>query len=180
VEFFLNDLYGPHDFTQRDQDVTRAWSSLKRTLPARAAGILARAIELDVLTTELDHAMAAQLPAGPLTNAGYASAYRAMNRAESRRRQIVLTIGIGEDLDRIVRHAWIGVALKAAHLAAHAAGLGALQDFLERGYTAFRRVRGAERLLTAIRERETELMNALFSGTGDPLDRVKSHVGASK
>jgi hypothetical protein len=56
----------------------------------------------------------------------------------------------------------------AARLPAYAAGFGALQDFNERGFHAFKVMGGAGVLLTAIRTRETALMEALFSNAPDP------------
>jgi hypothetical protein len=162
VEFFLSDLYGPQEFKHRDRDLERAWRHLERALPAAAMKVLGQAIEIDVLTLELDHAMVRALGAAPLSEAAYAAAYRAVNRQSSRTRQIDLIVSVGEALDRIVRRAWLGPLLKTANVPARAAGFGALQDFLERGYAAFRRMRGAEPLLSAIRERETRFMNSMF------------------
>lgn len=164
VEFFLSDLYGPQDFSRRDQELSRAAAPLRRALPAALLGVLAKAIELDVLTAELDQGMLERLAERPLTDAAYATAYRALDRAAERRRQIELTVSIGADLEQLVRQRWIGLALRAAHLPARAAGFGALQQFLERGFVAFRRMGDARPLLQAIRERETELMERLVRG----------------
>lgn len=172
IEFFLTDLYGPRDFTRRDVELARAWRYFRRALPDAALELLAKAIELQVLTAELDLAMVLQLAGEPLTAASYAAAYRAVGRPEQRRRQIELIIAIGERLERIVRHAWIGLALRAAHAPAHAAGLGVLQDFLERGLAAFRQMPGAQRLLGAIGEREEQWMQALLRGGDEPLQAL--------
>lgn len=163
IDFFLTDLAGPQDFTRRDRDLTFAWVRLQRTLPQPALNVLARAIEFEVLTAELDHALAAQLPPGPLTESTYAAGYRAVGNREARVRQIELVISMGWDLDWMVRMPGIGLILQLAHIPAHAAGFGALQDFLERGFAAFREVRSTERLLDAIRERETRLLDTLFA-----------------
>ncbi len=168
VTFFLTDLYGPEEHTRRDQDLGRAWSILSRTLPRAALGLLERAIQLQTLTAQLDEAMVQQLAAGPVTQESYAAAYRAVGRPEARRRQIDLVLTIATDLERVVRHAWVGLALRAARAPAHAAGFGALQDFLERGFAAFRRMKDAGRLLNAIREREMRLCAALFEGAAAP------------
>jgi hypothetical protein len=162
VEFFLSDLYGPQEFSHRDRDLARAWRHLKRALPAAAMKVLGRAIEIDVLTLELDHAMVGALGAAPLTDVTYAAAYRVVDDQTARTRQIDLIVSVGEDLDRIVRRVWLGPLLKAAHVPAHTAGFGALQDFLERGYDAFRRMHDAERLLKVIRERETLFMDSML------------------
>jgi hypothetical protein len=164
VDFFLSDLYGAHDFSAREREITRAWRYLKRSLPEAPLRALGRAIELDVLTVELDHAMAAALPAGPLNDAAYAQAYRTVGQRAERERQIELVVRAGGDLDRAVQHAWMGVVLKAAHGPAHAAGFGVLQDFIERGYRAFKAMGTAREFLAIVRERETTLMEALFAG----------------
>jgi hypothetical protein len=164
VEFFLNDLYGPQDFSRRDQELSRAITPLRRALSAAALEVLAKAIELDVLTAELDQGMLEQLPERPLTDASYALAYRALGRPAERQRQIDLTVSIGAGLERLVRRRWIGIALRAAHRPAHAAGFGVLQRFLERGFAAFGRMGSARALLQAIRERETRLMETLLRG----------------
>lgn len=169
IEFFLSDLYG-QDFARRNLELARAWRYFKRALPAAALKMLQQAIELETLTVELDQAMLPYLAAGPIDRAGYAAAYRALGRSDERKRQIDLLISIGAELRRIVRRPWIGLALRAAHVPAHAAGVGVLQDFLERGFAAFRPLRESELLLRAIRVRETQLMQALLSGSKDGFD----------
>lgn len=172
VEFFLSDLYGVHDFAARDKEMLRAWRFFKRSLPEAPRRALARAIDLDVLTEELDRAMVVALPARPLDESLYAEAYRTVDRRAARRRQIDLVVKAGEDLDRAVRHVWIGPLLAAAHAPARAAGFGVLQDFIERGYRAFKVMRGADEFLATVRARETALMEALFAGRSSPLARV--------
>lgn len=187
VEFFLNDLYGPQDFSRRDQELSRAVVPLRSALPASLLAVLASAIELDVLTLELDQGMIGQLGDRPLTEASYAMAYRALGEAATRRRQIELTVSIGAALERLVRHRWIGLALRAAHLPARAAGFGVLQRFLERGFAAFLHMGNAQPLLAAIRERETGLMDRLLAGepaagslpTSEPASPYMSRASAT-
>ena len=177
VEFFLTDVYGSDNIARRDRDLARAWRYLKRALPQGALEVLERAVALDLLSTELDHAMAERLPAAVLSPAIYAATYRRVGRVDERRHQIDLLVGIGTDLDRIVQRTWIAVALRSAHVPAYAAGFGALQEFLERGLTAFRRMRGAENFLALIRARETHLLEAIISGD-PPYEAVLKQVAA--
>jgi len=128
--------------------------------------VLENALELEVLTLEFDHAMVRALRLRALDGAAYAAAYREVDDERSRLRQIELIVGLGEILNRVVKRAWIGPLLQAGHIAAHAAGFGALQDFIEHGYSAFRHMGDAEPLLGAIRERETHFMHTLL-GSGD-------------
>lgn len=162
VSFFLSDLYGPQDFSRRDADLSRAWGVLRRTLPRSALEIMILAIELEVLSEELDLAMAQRLRQGPLTAASYAQAFREVGQPEARWRQIGLILDIGERLDRVVRIPLVGVALRAARTPARIMGFGSLQDFIERGFGAFAGMPSAAPLLAAIRERETTFVKALL------------------
>ena len=170
VDFFLNELYGPQDFTRRDDDVRRAWKYFKRALPDAALRVLQRALALQVLSEELDQGMAERLIGETITRTSYCSAYRQVGTPDARREQIDLLIAVGEDLERLVRHAWISLALRSSRVPAKAAGFGALQDFLENGFAAFRRMKGAERFLSAILQRETDVMEALFNRSADPFE----------
>jgi len=163
VDFFLRDVYGPQEFAHRDRDLARAWRYLNRALPRAAFDLLTRAIELHVLTAELDLALTDVLPAGPVSAQTYETAYRTLNRRGARAHQIDLVVAIGQDLSRLVRRPWVALALRAAHTPAHAAGLGTLQDFLERGFAAFRQMSDPQRLLQAVRDRETRLMDAFLN-----------------
>ena len=170
VEFFLTDLYGPHDFGTRDRLFDRAWERLRRTLPRIVLSALADTVELQGLTAELDHAMVAELAPGTVTQESYAAAYHAVGHPAQRARQIELIVGIGSMLDRAVAHPLTGLALVAARVPAYATGFGALQSFFERGYDAFREMKGAASLLDTIRSREMQLMQALLRGDPRPLD----------
>lgn len=162
LDFFLSDLYGPEDFSRRDADLKRALGKLQRALPARLLDLLGMALELQVLTVELDQQLAAALPSTHIDMDSYAAAYRCVGREEDRRHQINLIVRIGHELAAIVRHRWIGLALRAAHNPARLAGFATLQQFLERGFEAFVRMGDAEELFGIIRQRETALMRSLL------------------
>ncbi len=179
VEFFLSDLYGPQDFAERNRQLIRASSYLQRALPAAAVAVLEASLGLEALTMELDQAMAAELPEAAIDAASYAAAYRAVGRPDTRSRQIELLLDIGRRLDRLAHHAWVGLALRAAHAPAHVAGLGVLQDFLERGFAAFRHMRDARPLLQAVEARENALLRALFGGDAAARALLEPRLGCA-
>ncbi len=165
VTFFLADLYGPQDLSERDAQVIRALDKLKRFLPSGALQALARAFELHVLSIELDAATAAALPDDRTIDAiNYAGAYRAAGRPGDRERQIALIGDIGRLLDGLAHRPEVGLAIRLARGPAHAAGYGELQDFLERGFDAFKTMDGASDFLSTIDRRERALMDSLFAG----------------
>lgn len=165
-EFFLADLYGEGDFTDRDRAVERVVPIMLRLLPEGVLASLARAIELNALSHELDYQMAAALPArctrvDAITDVDYAEAYRAAAERAARRRQLALLLVLGRELDRLVRKPMLSELLHLCRWPARMAGLGALQSFLERGFDAFGKLGGAGRFLGIILRRERAFMDAI-------------------
>jgi len=166
--FFLDDLYGPKDFSGRDQEMMRILPTMSRILPASAVETAALAIELEALSEDLDQRLAKALPAGPITDASYANAYRDSSSREERERQIALIDAVGHRLDALVKKPLVFSTLKLMRQPARVAGLSDLQDFLERGFASFREMKGADGFLALLRSRETEILNRLFSGAAEP------------
>lgn len=165
-EFFLADLYGEGDFADRDRAVERVVPIMMRILPEGVLASLARAIELNALSQELDYAMAAALPehcisAAEISDVDYASAYAASAESAMRRRQLALLLVLGRELDRLVRKPMLSELLHLCRWPARLAGLGALQSFLERGFDAFGRLNGAGVFLSTILMRERAFMSAI-------------------
>ena len=170
MDFFETDLYGGADFAQRDADVARVAPVMAMMLPSRAIATIARAMEVNALSQELDRALLARLPRadGRLTVAEYCSAYRRMDNRPARVRQIELISEIGSALDRLVRMPLVYGALTMMRGPARLAGMAVLHDFLERGFDAFRRMKGADEFLATIVGRETALMDSIFDGANAP------------
>lgn len=177
ARFFLEDLYGPKDFTERDDEVARILPTMTRLLPVSAVQTFALAVELDCLSEQLDAALTdalreANAPGKPLLidAAAYAAAFRkCANRAE-REQQIALVGKIGVALDGLARKPLVAKAVEMMRRPAHAAGLGELHEFLERGFLAFRHMNGANEFLAIIDRRERQILKRLFAGDPDPFD----------
>jgi hypothetical protein len=170
VAFFQDDLYSGADFSRRDADLARVVPAMVRMLPATVIATVAHAVELDALSHELDRSLAARLPGrDPMFSvAQYCDAYRNPDDYPRRAHQRALIGSVGAALDRYVRTPMLGTALKMMRQPARLAGFAALQDFLERGFAAFRRMGGAEEFLATIDVRETHLHDAIVAGSNDP------------
>ena len=164
--FFLEHLYGPSDFSARDAQFARIVPALKRLLPDELKGTVRSLIELHALTEELDQCMAEQLgsmaAATPVDDSSYRLAWQCVGRACDRERQVVLMLAVGQSLDRHTRRPLLGATLRLMRSPAHAAGLGDLQAFLEKGFDAFRAMNGAEEFLQTIARNERAQIAALF------------------
>jgi len=175
ANFFLSDLYGAHDFSARDRAAERAVPLLEKLLPKSTMAPIERALELHALTIELDRALAEALASEPgaarrITSEAYGSAYRRCANRARRLHQIELIVAVGRDLDRVVRKPLIYRTLVLARKPARAAGFGELQDFLERGFRAFRQMGDATEFLATIEKRETAILERLFADAARPFD----------
>jgi hypothetical protein len=173
MNFFMEDLYAPRDFTQRDHDAERVHTFLKRFVPADMLKLATDAIELTRISNELDRRMLEELTALPgfrdhLTDEMYAEAYRRCNNLEDRERQIELLVGVMRDAASAAHLVLTGPALRMAKGPAHAAGWNEMFGFIERGHHAFAKVKNARPFLHAIEERETRIMDRIVRGEQDP------------
>lgn len=163
ARFFLDELYGPQEFSRRDQQFERVVPALVRLFPGDLIGTVEQLGELHALTEALDDSAAQHLPGLPCTAAGYAVAWQGAGRAPARERQIVLTGAIGSALEGYTRSRLMRTTLRMMRGPAQAAGLQDLQRFLESGFDAFGAMRGAGEFLGLVAQRERALAAALFA-----------------
>jgi hypothetical protein len=164
ARFFLEDLYGPTDFSLRDAQFERVIPGLVRIFPAEVVSSVATLSELHALSEEFDSAMGAALDTPEVDAARYGAAWRSVGRAADRERQIRLMLAVGQALERYTRRQVLRHTLRLMRVPAQAAGLETLQAFLERGFDTFAEMKGAQPFLDTIAERERRLAADLFAG----------------
>lgn len=162
ARFFLEELYGPHDFTRRDAQFSRVVPALVRLFPQEIVGTVESLAALHALSEVLDTDMGRHAPDGPLDRTAYVQAWQRTGRAADRERQIAVTLDIGRALDRYTRNPLMRHSLRMMRGPARAAGLRDLQTFLERGFETFGAMRGAKEFLDTIGQRERALAQRLF------------------
>ncbi len=176
AKFFLEELYSDSDYTDRDQQFSRIAGTLQTMFPAPVA---ATAVDLAVLhaqTEALDQDMGrAWLAHGQADAANdaalYAAAWRTVGQRPAREQQLHRVLAMGTDLARLTRTPGLRMMLRMMRGPANAAGMGALQKFLEAGFDTFgqlaRQRGGLEQFLATIEQRERALMDLLFDA--DPV-----------
>ena len=162
--FFLEDIYSSADFSERDAQFARIVPALVRLFPRDIVATVAQLAELHALSERLDTAMAGEFHDTQVTAPTYAAAWRAVGEPQSRQRQVELMLAVGSALDRYTRKPFWRQSLKLMRGPAQAAGLGALQQMLEKGFDTFRGLEGAQEFLNTISLRETNLSRRLFAG----------------
>jgi hypothetical protein len=168
TDFFVRDLYGPKDFSSRDAAMLRIVPVMARVLPAKAVETAALSVEVEALSEELDHRLAAALTGTEITEDTYAQAYRASATPGERGHQIQLIVDVGHRLEALVHWPFVYETMKLMRQPAKLAGLADLQDFLERGFHAFKAMGPADEFLTTVEGRERAILSRLFSGAAQP------------
>jgi hypothetical protein len=161
--FFLDELYGPSDFTQRDAQFARIVPGLVKLFPSQVVATVEALAALHALSERFDTAMGCAVEQEPIDAATYAKAWQRCDDAAGRERQIRLMEQVGTSLDALTRNPLLHHSLRLMRGPARAAGMSALQTFLEAGFDTFRAMRGAEEFLSLIGSRERSLATALFS-----------------
>lgn len=162
ARFFLEDLYGPQDFAERDAQFARIVPALVRMFPQEIVETVQSLVALHALTEMLDGRMAQALSTDEPDRASYVQAWQQVGSRLEREQQLAEVMSLGEQLDRYTRRTLLRQSLKLMRGPARAAGLGALQQFLERGFDTFGAMRGAQDFLARVQQRESVLMNRLF------------------
>jgi hypothetical protein len=171
--FFLDDIYAARDFAQRDRDVIEMHNFMQRFVPASLLRPLDETIALYALTQSLDQRLRDVLVdevgvTDGLTEAQYAEGYRRCDNYADRVRQIDKIVEIGSLLDVIIGLPLTGTALQMAKVPANRAGWTELTGFMERGYRAFKHMRGAGEFLDTIRRRERTILDRIYAEEPEP------------
>lgn len=175
ARFFLEELYSDKDYSLRDAQFARIAGGLQRFFPAQVVATAVSLAQLHVLTEELDYEMAvawitddANLNTPGETALRYVRAWKQVARREDRNRQLDEVLAVGHELDRLTRTRGLRLMLKLMRRPAMAAGVGALQSFLEAGFDTFADMAAkgerANAFLSLIRTRESQWIDALFDG----------------
>ena len=152
ARFFLEELYGERDYSERDAQFARIAGALQKLFPAQVTATALMLAQLHASTETLDHAMA--------------QAWRSVGQRPEREAQLAGVLAIGQELDRLTRTPGLRLMLKMMRGPAKAAGLNALQRFLEAGFDTFadlgKQKNGVAQFLGTVQTREADLMAQLF------------------
>jgi len=173
--FFLSDIYAARDFSKRDQDLEYLYHVMSRFLPDFLLKLARKTIELNSLTNTLDQALLKVLVENlqvvdKITPQIYAEGYRICDNYNDRAFQIELLINVGKMVGSGTRLPLINAALRLARRPARLAGWEDVQDFLERGFFAFKNIRKPEKFLGTIQDREMHILDNIFANYPDPFE----------
>ena len=174
ARFFLDELYGPSDFTRRDKQFARMVPGMVRLFSDEIVATVSTLAELHALSETFDTAMGLQFGDEAITARGYVRAWQRVGRAPDRERQIALTLSLAAALDRLTRKPLLRASLRLMHGPARAAGLHELHRTLEAGFDTFGTMNGAQEFIALVGSRERALAAALFAAGSQGSDDASS------
>jgi hypothetical protein len=144
VDFIVSDLAGV-GVSKRDRDLERVTPVIVRSLPAQPLATAAAAVELNAHVLEINLGICRELLVDNdlppvITEEDY----------------------MGDTLKTLVRVPLLRGLLWTMRAPAHAAGFGALQDFLETGCLTFRRISDIDRFLALLRQRMGQVFERIY------------------
>lgn len=188
ARFFLTELYGSHDYSQRDAQFARIAGAIERLFPAKVMALAVQIAEVHALTESLDWQLAQAwvgLPGTPAatpdaahakpagqtptsaeaarqTASRYLACWRQVGRPQDRQRQLDAVMALGWHLAEVVRIPGLRMALRLMRKPAQAAGLTALQLVLETGFDAFTSMGKPDGFLNDVQAREADWIGSFF------------------
>jgi len=165
-QFFFEEMYGPRDFSARDEQAQRVHKFIHR-IPGVTIHDVEPVLDLLALTNKLDDEIANLLIelGAPLDfdEAIYERAYRLADNYAARLTQIDLAIDALANVHRLGRKRLLGVALQSTQALAHAVGMGDIHRFLRLGYQAIQPVRNIQHFLITIETREKARLDRIYA-----------------
>ncbi len=180
LDFTMSDLAGV-GISGRDRDLERAAPAITRMLPTKALVTIAAAAEMNARVLALNTAICRSLMVGDALPAeiavrDYVLACRDASNVDECVELVHLIVDLGRTLSTLIEVPLIGMTLRAMRGPAHATGFGALQEFLETGYTTFRNIPDIDFFLETIDTRMVAVFKDIFR---QPLDQFSAGDGAS-
>ncbi len=165
AEFFFQEMYGPNDFSARDQQAQQLYQFVN-LVPGLATRDIRDVLELLELTNHLDDAIAAQLSvlaaALKFDEITYERAYQLCNNYDDRMRQIELSRITLYNVYRMARKPLIGAVLERTQALAQAVGMTDIHRFLRLGRQAILPVRDIHRFVETILLREQDRLERIY------------------
>lgn len=173
INFTMSDLAGV-GISDRDRDLERAAPAITRMLPLRALATIAAAAEMNARVLEINIAICRCLLVGDalppeISELEYCMACRQASSLDECTELVHLITELGRTLKTLVTIPLLGGTLRAMRGPAHAAGFGALQEFLEKGYSTFRQIPDIDHFLSEIEKRMIRMFTIIYTAPQEKL-----------
>ena len=164
-EFFFEEMYGPRDFSARDEQARRLHQFV-HLVPGIAVGDVQKVLQLLEVTNRLDDALVVWLLEleAPIDfdEQIYERAYRLADNYDERVLQIDLARDSLYNVYRMARRPLVGVALDRTQGLAQRVGMADIHRFLCLGFRAIQPVRDIHRFVETVMVRERDRLDRIY------------------
>jgi hypothetical protein len=164
-EFFFEEMYGPRDFSARDEQARRLHQFV-HLVPGIAVGDVQKVLQLLEVTNRLDDALVVWLLEleAPIDfdEQIYERAYRLADNYDERVLQIDLARDSLYNVYRMARRPLVGVALDRTQGLAQRVGMADIHRFLRLGFRAIQPVRDIHRFVETVVVRERDRLDRIY------------------
>ncbi|GAB4158678.1 MAG: hypothetical protein Fur005_13670 [Roseiflexaceae bacterium] len=164
-EFFFNEMYGPRDYTARD-DQARRLRQFVHVVPGLTIRDVEPALQLLDISYRLDESVVEQLMLleAPLdfSEELYDRAYRLADNYDERVDQLELVRTALYNVFRTANKPLIRLAIERTEQLAQVVGMAEIHRFLWRGYESIQSVRDIYRFVETVYVREKDRLDAIY------------------
>jgi hypothetical protein len=164
-EFFFEEMYGPRDFSARDEQARRLHQFV-HLVPGIAVGDVQKVLQLLEVTNRLDDALVVWLLelGAPIDfdEQIYERAYRLADNYDDRVLQIDLARDSLYNVYRMARRPLVGVALERTQGLAQRVGMADIHRFLRLGFRAIQPVCDIHRFVETVVLRERDRLDRIY------------------
>ena len=164
-EFFFEEMYGPRDFSARDEQARRLHQFV-HLVPGIAVGDVQKVLELLELSNRLDDGLVEVLLEldAPINfdEQIYERAYRLADNYAERVEQIDLARDSLYNVYRMARRPFVGLALDRIQGLAQRVGMADIHRFLRQGFAAIQPVRDIHRFVETVMLREQDRLDRIY------------------
>jgi hypothetical protein len=164
-EFFFEEMYGPRDFSARDEQARRLHQFV-HLVPGIAVGDVQKVLQLLDVSNRLDDAVVTWLLEldAPIDfdEQIYERAYYLADNYDDRVLQLDLVRDSLYNVYRMTRRPLVGVGLERTSGLAQRVGMGDIHRFLRTGYRAIHTVRDIHRFVETVVVRERDRLDRIY------------------
>ncbi len=168
-DFFFNRLYAPADFTFRDTSIKTLQQTLEGKIYRPIAAAMAKVVKLHELSDRLDDQMVEKMIENhidaQLTMDQYRTIYCQID-CDERVNQIKMAGDATRSFYHLSRKWMVAISLKTINVASHFLNIGDIMDFINEGYTAFRKIRDIDYFIDTLSSREMDWHHRLLHESG--------------
>lgn len=165
-EFFFNEMYGPRDYTARD-DQARRLRQFVHVVPGLTIRDVEPALQMLDISNQLDELVVDRMielgVAIPFDEEAYELAYLRSDNYADRVAQLDLMRTALYNVYRTANKPLIKLAIDRTEQLAHVVGMAEIHRFLKHGYHAIQPVRDIYRFVETVYVREKDRLNRIYA-----------------